>query len=296
MNLGHIPKSIMQKYSKQKYAFAIGTLVLSIVLGGVYANMNAQPRRSSSIPMIKVQPGAYYKLRYGWESDKYLVAKVKITKPYYLGKTEVTIGQWKEVMGSVKESDYFNNGADSIPMRMVSYNEVLEFIAKLNSMQSEHTYRLPTSAEWELVARGRATDPMSQNRYFWGDAPDGSYYWDYESSQETLKPVGTRKVSPEGFADLWGNLFEWTSDRRGNPKAYDYHMGQGSLCTDEYQSKYCYPEGYTETNPNGESDGERRVIVGGSYDSSIGWGEGSITSYPEDFKWYSVGFRLAADE
>ena len=69
---------------------------------------------------------------------------------FYIGKYEVTQGQWKAIMGN--NPSKFPKG-DNYPVEQVSWNDVQEFISKLNAKTGKN-YRLPTEAEWEYAARG----------------------------------------------------------------------------------------------------------------------------------------------
>ena len=77
--------------------------------------------------------------------------RVRISQGFYLGKYEVTQGQWEAVMGS-NPSEFDECGPDC-PAEMVSWDDVQEFIAKLNAREGRQRYRLPTEAEWEYAAR-----------------------------------------------------------------------------------------------------------------------------------------------
>lgn len=81
--------------------------------------------------------------------------QVTISKAYYMQATEVTQGQWQKVMGSNPSyfKNYFKNCGDNCPVEQVSWNDVQDFISKLNSMEGTDKYRLPTEAQWEYAAR-----------------------------------------------------------------------------------------------------------------------------------------------
>jgi formylglycine-generating enzyme required for sulfatase activity len=69
---------------------------------------------------------------------------------FYMGKYEVTQGQWKRIMGNNPSS--FSGCGDNCPVENVSWKDVQDFISRLNR-QSGKRYRLPTEAEWEYAAR-----------------------------------------------------------------------------------------------------------------------------------------------
>jgi formylglycine-generating enzyme required for sulfatase activity len=71
-----------------------------------------------------------------------------------MGRTEVTQGQWKKVMGTEpwKGKEYVQEG-DDYPAVYVSWDDAVEFCKKLSAMEGK-VYRLPTEAEWEYACRG----------------------------------------------------------------------------------------------------------------------------------------------
>src|SRR5262249_16227156 len=101
------------------------------------------------------------------------VHMVRITQPFYLGKYEVTQGQWQAVMG--RNPSQFT-GAPNRPVENGSWDDVGEFVHRLNGREGGVMYRLPTEAEWEYAARAGTTsrwsfgDDMNQlGRYAWYD-------------------------------------------------------------------------------------------------------------------------------
>ena len=91
------------------------------------------------------------------DSDEKPVTRVRITEGFWLGKYEVTQRQWQAVMGSNPSG--FKNCGGNCPVERVSWNNVQEYIRKLNGRTGGRPYRLPTEAEWEYAARaGKSTD------------------------------------------------------------------------------------------------------------------------------------------
>ncbi len=79
---------------------------------------------------------------------------VTISKPFYMQTTEVTQGQWKKVMGN--NPSWFK-GDDNLPVEQVGWNNIQEFIRKINNMDGTNKYRLPTEAQWEYACRAGST-------------------------------------------------------------------------------------------------------------------------------------------
>jgi formylglycine-generating enzyme len=198
-------------------------------------------------------------------SDEKPVHEVCVSE-YYMGKYEVTQGQWKEVMGN-NPSEYKNCG-DSCPVENVSWNDVQEFIRKLNN-KSGKNYRLPTEAEWEYAARSGG------KREKWaGTSSESSledYAWYNDNSGSKTPPVGQKQPNGLGLFDMTGNVVEWCSDWYGD----DYY-------------KYS-----PRDNPSGPSSGSSRVFRGGSWGHDAAYARAALRfRNGPDFRNSILGFRL----
>jgi formylglycine-generating enzyme required for sulfatase activity len=177
--------------------------------------------------------------------------EVCIGYEFWLGQHEVTQGQWFDVMGA--NPAHFNqervgdNWRD-YPVERVSWNDVQEFIEKLNAATVEthgraslQTYRLPSEAEWEYAARAGTT-----TMYAFGDDVSqlGKYAWYKENSNGRPHPVGQKQPNAWGLHDMHGNVWEWVADTWHSN--YDGAPIDGSAWT----------EG---------GEGSRRVLRGGGY-------------------------------
>ena len=141
----------------------------------------------------------------GRYEDEGPVHKVTIKEAFYLGRFEVTQEQWREVMGSNPS----NFKGDDLPVEQVSWNDVQEFIEKLNEMEGTKKYRLPSEAEWEYTCRAGTT-----TRYYFGDGESklGDYAWYTENSGSKTHPVGQKKPNTWGLYDMHANIWEWVQD------------------------------------------------------------------------------------
>jgi formylglycine-generating enzyme required for sulfatase activity len=138
--------------------------------------------------------------------------RVRITKPYYLGATEVTQTQYEAVMRE-NLSDF---KGPQRPVETVSWDDAASFCDRLSALQAEkvagRTYRLPTEAEWEYASRAGSTA-----RYAYGDdaAALGDHAWFVDNSSETTHPVGEKQPNAWGLYDMHGNVWEWCADWYG---------------------------------------------------------------------------------
>ena len=155
---------------------------------------------------------------------------VTISKPFYMGVTEVTQAQYEAVMGTNPSA----NKGPTNPVEYVTWNDATEFCRKL-SERTHRTVRLPTEAEWEYACRAGTT-----TRFSFGDSDRalGDYAWHKGNSAGTSHPVGQKKPNAWGLYDMHGNVWEW--------------------CADWYGS---YPTG-PSTDPQGAASGDKRVFRG----------------------------------
>ena len=153
---------------------------------------------------------------------------------FWLGKFEVTQGQWQKVMGNNPSS--FKKG-DNFPVESVSWDDCKEFLSRLNA-QGSARFRLPTEAEWEYAARsgGKA------EKYAGGDDIDRVAWYDDNSGGST-HAVGTKAPNGLGLYDMSGNVWEW--------------------CEDFYDSNY-YSRA-PQNNPINTTVSVVRVLRGGSW-------------------------------
>ena len=242
----------------------------------------------------------------GWNTEN-PSHRVEISHPFYLGRYPVTQGEWTRVMGD--KPFFFQNAGRTAPAENVSWNQVLQFLERLNALEKRDgslrrpKYRLPTEAEWEYAARGGTTTELYvghlERNGYWDSYPLDRIGWfagnaiaNYEGARETdeiakfqgweyfkdaphknigPQPVGKKEPNNYGLYDIIGNVWEW--------------------CEDWYSDEYY---GLSEViDPRGPNNGERKVVRGGSWHAdaricrvSARIGEGI------DFNISSIGFRI----
>jgi formylglycine-generating enzyme required for sulfatase activity len=153
------------------------------------------------------------------------VHHVNIEKAFYMCKYEVTQKQWREIMAD--NPSHFKG--DDLPVEMVSWDDVQEFIKKLNEKEGTDKYRLPSEAEWEYACRAGTS-----TRYSLGDDESklGDYAWYYANSGDNTHPVGQKKSNSWGLYDMHGNVWEWVQD--SGHEDYNGAPTDGSAWESEY--------------------------------------------------------------
>jgi formylglycine-generating enzyme required for sulfatase activity len=200
------------------------------------------------------------------------VHTVRITKPFAIGRFEVTFDEYDQfaaARGRELPGDK-GWGRGRLPVINVSWNDATDY-AEWLSQQTAKRYRLPTEAEWEYAARAG-----TETAYWWGNEVKpglATTRWDGKRTS----PVGTFQPNRFGLYDTAGNVWEWLED--------------------------CWHENYNGAPADGSpwkevggGDCGQRVIRGGSWSSipdllrsSFRYGGGA------DGRYGDIGFRLAQD-
>lgn len=205
-------------------------------------------------------------------SDETPAHSVQISKGYWLGRTEVTQGQWQRVMQTRPgPAEYWQRPDwETLPVVSVSWNMAQHFVAELSKADAHYKYRLPTEAEWEYAARAGSHDtrPMPA-------AQLDEYAWILRNSGDVPHPVATRKPNAFGLYDMLGNAWEWVNDR---------------------YSKDSYTPA-RRVDPVGPAQGKQRVRRGGSYHCPVhetrpGFRAPDATP---DVAYTVTGFRVVAE-
>jgi formylglycine-generating enzyme required for sulfatase activity len=202
-----------------------------------YLGVPKETTNAIGMKLVLIPPGEFT-MGEGGEAHR-----VTITKPFYLGKYEVTQEEWEQVMlGSLSSFKGPTN-----PVENVTWNDCQDFLKKLGEKCGlpQGSYRLPTEAQWEYACRAGST-----SLWFFGDSELGlnEYGWYKDNSEQKTHPVGGKKPNAWGLFDMHGNVWEWCADWFGQ----DYY--KASLGSD----------------PMGPPSGSRRVYRGGSWSNGGG--------------------------
>ena len=207
--------------------------------------------------------------QYGCNGDVNPTHSVTLTQAFYLGRYEVTQGQWVARMGS--NPSYWQGYSDSAnrPVEQVSWNTIQSFLSATGM-------RLPSEAEWEYAYRaGTTTAFHSMPGYPNGTNDDnraGTIAWYSSNSGSQTHAVGGKAANALGLHDMAGNVWEWVNDW------YD-----GS-----------YYSVSPSTNPLGPVFGSYRVLRGGSWFNLSYYVRASHRSYSTPgYADINVGFRVA---
>lgn len=182
-------------------AFAVCTLLAQSPAG----RLTTSPSQNGiGMEFVQVSPGEFMMgCSVGdidCNADERPIHHVQITKPFQLGKYEVTQAQWTSVMGSNPST----MKGDDRPVETVNKDEAHEFLSKLNAQSDGYKYRLPTEAEWEYAARAGSSTPHG--------GPLDEIAWYTGNSEDETHSVGKKKPNAWGLYDMEGNVKEWVED------------------------------------------------------------------------------------
>jgi formylglycine-generating enzyme required for sulfatase activity len=180
-------------------------------------------------------------------SDESPVHAVTISKPFWMGATEVTQEQYQSLIGTNPSSF---PGA-SLPVERVSWLDAQTYCASLTAQQTAlgkvplgYQYRLPSEAEWEYACRAGTTTEFSVGyTLFCNQARFAlSLHSNTACNSSATAPVGSYPATPWGLYDMSGNVWEW--------------------CLDSYSSYTADPV----TDPLGSGSGFR-ILRGGAWNT-----------------------------
>jgi formylglycine-generating enzyme required for sulfatase activity len=247
-----------------------------------------------------------------WFEDELPLHPVRLTRAYFIGATEVTVGQFRQFVRETKHKTEAERGdggmifskkenrwvprkemrwdnvpwqiQDNQPVVFVSWNDANAF-CKWLSRKEKRTYRLPTEAEWERACRGGAV----WARYPWGDRLPGDHDSNFGDGDPKLPeslttvndgyqyvaPVASYPPNGYGLYDMAGNVMEWVEDR------YDRNYYENSPLED----------------PHGPGVGPSRVNKGGNWFASPADDRCAFRGFSgPEMSFWNLGFRVVMEE
>jgi formylglycine-generating enzyme required for sulfatase activity/uncharacterized protein YgiM (DUF1202 family) len=159
--------------------------------------------------MIVIPPGSFQMgsptSERGRSADEGPQHQVTISKPFAVGKFEVTFAEWDACVSAYecpRTPPDMGWGRGRQPAINVSWDEAQEYIRWVNQTTGKN-YRLLSEAEWEYISRSRVSTPNYINSQITGSR---------SHSGNRTKKVGSYQANSFGVYDLSGNVIEWVED------------------------------------------------------------------------------------
>ncbi len=231
---------------------ATAVALLSVIsLAPAQLPSGAEHVNSIGMKLVRVEAGEFVmgsgdappRTREEWDArewDEAPAHKVKISKAFFMGATEVTNAQYEQFDPGHKNlrGSHGTGKGDSDPVVMVTWQQAVDFCAWLSKKEGK-PYRLPTEAEWEYACRaGTTTAYHTGDTLSWEQANFGV---GADKKRLSTVAVGSYKPNAWGLHDTHGNVAEWCLDWYG-----PYEPGE-------------------QTDPVGRADGWAKVTRGWSY-------------------------------
>lgn len=206
---------------------------------GVVSAQDAAQKNTLGMEMLAIPAGAFLMGQDGPQADHQMLLhparvddadsdekpahRVRISQPFHMSKTEVTLGQFRQF----RPEHLKGQGQDTDAVTQVSWEDAVQFCAWL-SAKEDRTYRLPTEAEWEYACRAGTTtlfhtgdslpagfqkwgsDVAFRDRYFAGSALPPDYRTQVPTADRLR--TGQTVANAWGLQDMHGNVAEWCAD------------------------------------------------------------------------------------
>ena len=206
----------------------VTTLVLPVVVKDSFSGSKAGDEREvGGVKLCWCPPGRFTmgspRTELQRRSDEAQV-EVTLTNGFWIGKYEVTQGQWIRVVGKLPGEFTASGGeGDDLPVYNINYREAEEFCRNLtekarasSQLSREWEFRLPTEAQWEYACRAGTTTATSfgdklnsQQANVLGKPYNGA---EPGPSLNRATKVGSYPANAWGLHDMHGNVVEWCRD------------------------------------------------------------------------------------
>ncbi|NEW60868.1 formylglycine-generating enzyme family protein [Sulfurovum sp. bin170] len=185
---------------------------------------------------------------------------------FYMQTTPVTQNQWIKIM----RDNPSKFKAPNNPVENICWHDAQRFISKLNQIEGENRYRLPTESEWEYAVRAGTT-----TQYHFGNSEKelARYAWYDRNSENRPHPVGEKKANSWGLYDMYGSIWEWVEE--------------------SYHENYDHAPNSDITWRRDDKQDICKVLRGGSWVAHANLARSATRNYNRaDFGFVTSGFRL----